>query len=36
VHVADDRLTIKSAESTRLVIARSKIARVVGIEQEQK
>jgi preprotein translocase subunit YajC len=29
VHVADDRITIKSGENTRLVIARAKIARVL-------
>jgi preprotein translocase subunit YajC len=32
VHVAEDRLTIKTAETTRLVIARGKIARVVTQE----
>lgn len=36
VHVADDRLTIKTAENTRLVIARPKIARVFGGEPEAK
>jgi preprotein translocase subunit YajC len=36
VHVADDRLTIKTAENTRLVIARPKIARVFGAEPETK
>jgi preprotein translocase subunit YajC len=30
VHVADDRLTIKTAENTRLVIARAKIVRTLG------
>ena len=29
VHLTDDRVTIKSGENTRLVVARSKIARVV-------
>lgn len=28
IHIADDRLTIRTAESTRLVVARAKIARV--------
>lgn len=36
VHVADDRLTIKTAENTRLVIARPKVARVLGGEPETK
>lgn len=35
VHVAEDRLTVKTAENTRLVIARSKIARVFGAGTEQ-
>jgi preprotein translocase subunit YajC len=30
VHVADDRLTIKSGESTRLVVARAKIVRTMS------
>lgn len=30
VHTADDRLTIKTGENTRIVVARSKIARVIG------
>lgn len=30
VHVADDRITIKSGENTRLVVARSKISRVLS------
>ncbi|HUP90052.1 MAG TPA: preprotein translocase subunit YajC [Longimicrobiales bacterium] len=29
VHLTDDRVTIKTAENTRLVVLRSKIARVV-------
>jgi preprotein translocase subunit YajC len=29
VHIADDRVTIKTAENTRIVIARPKIARVL-------
>jgi preprotein translocase subunit YajC len=29
VHIADDRLTIKSGENTRLVVSRAKIARVL-------
>ncbi len=33
VHLTDDRLTIKTAENTRLVVARGKIARVLGVEQ---
>jgi preprotein translocase subunit YajC len=36
VHIAEDRLTIKTAENTRLVIARPKIARVLGVEPESK
>jgi preprotein translocase subunit YajC len=30
VHVADDRLTIKTAENTRLVVARGKIVRTMS------
>ena len=30
VHIAEDRVTIKTAENTRLVVLRSKIARVVN------
>ncbi|MGH7503756.1 MAG: preprotein translocase subunit YajC [Longimicrobiales bacterium] len=30
IHTADDRLTIKTGENTRLVVARSKIARVLS------
>jgi preprotein translocase subunit YajC len=29
VHIAEDRLTIKSGENTRLVVSRAKIARVL-------
>ena len=36
VHVADDRITIKTAENTRLVIARAKIARVLSGETTEK
>jgi preprotein translocase subunit YajC len=36
VHVADDRITIKTAESTRIVVARSKIARVLSAESTEK
>ena len=34
VHVADDRLTLKTAENTRIVVARPKIARVLGAPSE--
>ena len=36
VHLADDRVTIKTAENTRIVVARPKIARVLtsGIEEK--
>ena len=30
VHVAEDRLTIKTAESTRLVVERARVARVIS------
>jgi preprotein translocase subunit YajC len=30
VHIAEDRVTIKSGENTRLVIARQKIARILS------
>jgi preprotein translocase subunit YajC len=36
VHVADDRITVKTAENTRLVIARAKIARVLSSESVEK
>jgi len=32
VHVKDDRLTLRTAENTRIVVARQKIARVLGPE----
>ena len=32
VHLAEDRVTIKTAESTRIVVARPKIARVITPE----
>jgi preprotein translocase subunit YajC len=35
VHLADDRVTLKTAESTRLVVARPKIARVLSGAKEQ-
>lgn len=35
VHLADDRVTIKTAENTRLVIARPKIARVLNAPGEE-
>lgn len=35
VHLADDRVTVKSGDSTRLVVARSKIARVFSAGTEQ-
>ncbi|MGD8869198.1 MAG: preprotein translocase subunit YajC [Gemmatimonadales bacterium] len=36
VHIKDDRITIKTAEDTRLVIERDKVARklAVGAEEE--
>lgn len=36
VYLEDDRITIKTAESTRLVIARSKISRVLNGEAAEK
>jgi len=36
VHVADDRVTIKTAENTRIVLARMKIARVTSGESETR
>lgn len=36
VHLADDRLTIKTAENTRVVVARGKISRVMGLEPEKR
>jgi preprotein translocase subunit YajC len=35
VHLAEDRVTIKTAENTRLVIARPKIARVLSAHAEE-
>lgn len=35
VHLTDDRLTIKTGESTRIMVARGKIARVMGVESEK-
>jgi preprotein translocase subunit YajC len=32
IHLTDDRLTIKTGDNTRVVIARGKIARVMGNE----
>jgi preprotein translocase subunit YajC len=34
VHVAEDRLTVKTGESTRVVVARAKIARVFSATTE--
>ncbi|MCI0437144.1 MAG: preprotein translocase subunit YajC [Gemmatimonadetes bacterium] len=36
IHLTEDRLTIKTAENTRVVVARSKIARVFSTEPEAK
>lgn len=33
VHLAEDRITLKTAENTRLVVARQKIARVLSTEE---
>jgi preprotein translocase subunit YajC len=30
VHIAEDRVTLKSGENTRIVVARSKIARILS------
>jgi preprotein translocase subunit YajC len=35
VHVAEDRLTVKTAENTRVVVARAKIARVLNAPDER-
>jgi len=35
VHAAEDRLTLRTGENTRVVVARAKIARVFGGEGEQ-
>jgi preprotein translocase subunit YajC len=34
IHLADDRVTVKTAESTRIVVARSKISRVMGAPEQ--
>ncbi|HEY8469224.1 MAG TPA: preprotein translocase subunit YajC [Longimicrobiales bacterium] len=34
VHIKDDRITLKTAENTRIVVARPKIARVFTATQE--
>jgi preprotein translocase subunit YajC len=34
VHITEDRVTIRTAESTRIVVARPKVARVLGGAQE--
>lgn len=36
VHLADDRVTIKTGENTRIVVARPKIARVLSAPEEAK
>lgn len=36
VHLADDRITIKTGENTRLVVAKPKIARVLNAPEEEK
>jgi preprotein translocase subunit YajC len=36
VHLADDRVTIRTAENTRVVVARAKIARVFSSTTEDK
>lgn len=36
VHLAEDRITIKTAENTRVVVARPKIARVLSAPTEEK
>ena len=32
VHLTDDRVTVKTAESTRIVVARQKVSRVLTTE----
>jgi preprotein translocase subunit YajC len=32
VHLADDRLTLKTGENTRITVARAKVARVISAE----
>jgi preprotein translocase subunit YajC len=34
VHLKDDRITIKTAENTRVVVARTKIARVLSAQEQ--
>lgn len=34
VHITEDRVTVKTAESTRVVVARAKIARVLSAEAQ--
>jgi preprotein translocase subunit YajC len=34
VHITEDRVTVKTAESTRVVVARAKIARVLNAEAQ--
>lgn len=36
VHLTDERITIKTSENTRLVVARPKIARVLNAPEEEK
>jgi preprotein translocase subunit YajC len=35
VHLADDRVTVKTAENTRIVVARPKIARVIEAQEKE-
>lgn len=35
VHLADDRMTLRSGENTRLVVARGKIARVLNAPEAE-
>ena len=36
VHLTEDRITIRTAENTRVVVARGKIARVIGAPEPEK
>lgn len=36
VHLADDRMTLRSGENTRLVVARGKIARVLNAQEAER
>jgi preprotein translocase subunit YajC len=36
IHIKDDRVTIKTAENTRILVARPKIARVFTPEERQE